>query len=94
MEKKMIKSQALLMHKVALLMLTRMDGVMVRCWAFPTIGSFFFEYGAIKLDFEKDKNPYSQEQVDAVCLALDDMLEEERKHAEKVLYTINHWRGM
>ena len=93
MEKKMIEAQAKLMHKAALLMLTRMDGVSVRCWTYPNIGSFFFEYGTILMEFDEDK-PFSQEQVDAVCLALDDMLDEERKHAEQVIYTINHWRGM
>lgn len=89
----MIESQAKLMHKAALLMLTRQDGVSVNSRIYPNIGRFIFEYGTIVLDFDEE-NPYSQEQVDAVCLALDDMLEEERKHAEKVLYTINHWRGM
>lgn len=93
MEKKIIESQAKLMHKAALLMLTRMDGVMVKCWAYPTIGSFFFEYGSIVLEYDEE-HAFSQEQVDAVALALDDMLDEERKHAEKVIYTINHWRGM
>ena len=93
MEKKMIESQALLMHKAALLMLTRQDGISVCTRVYPTIGRFYFEYGTIVLDFD-NVSPYSQEQVDAVALALDDMLTEERKRAEKVITTINHWRGL
>lgn len=81
------------MHKAALLMLVKNDGVAVICRAYPSIGALFFEYGSILLDFGKE-HPYSQEEIDAVCLALDDMLDEERKRCEKILYTINHWRGM
>jgi hypothetical protein len=93
MEKKMLEAQAKLMHKAALLMLVRNDGEMVTTSCYPSIESFSFEYGTIKLDFS-GANPFSQEQVDAVLLAMDDMLEDERKRAEKVVYTINHWRGM
>jgi hypothetical protein len=93
MEKKMIQSQALLMHKAALLMIVKQDGVMVNTRIYPNIGRFLFEYGTIVLDFDEE-HPYSQEQVDAVALALDDMLDEERKRCEKILYTINHWRGL
>lgn len=89
----MIESQAKLMHKAALLMLTRQDGVSVCTRMYPNIGRFVFEYGTIVLDFDEE-HPFSQEQVDATCLALDDMLTEERKHAEKIITTINHWRGM
>lgn len=81
------------MHKAALLMLVKNDGVTVRSWAFPNTGRLLFEYGSIVLDFDDD-HPFSQEETDAVCLVLDDMLDEERKRCEKVLYTINHWRGM
>lgn len=89
----MIESQALLMHKAALLMLVRRDEVSVNTRIYPNIGRFLFEYGTIVLDFDEE-HPYSQEQVDAVALALDDMLDEERKHAEKVFLTINKWRGL
>ena len=93
MEKIMIEAQAKLMHKAALLMLTRRDGISVNTRIYPNIGRFLFEYGTIVLDFDEE-HPFSQEQVDAVCLALDDMLTEERKHAEKIINTINHWRGL
>jgi hypothetical protein len=93
MEKKMLEAQAQLMHKAALLMLVRQDGEMVSTDCYPSIESFSFNYGTIKIRFDR-ANPFSQEQVDAVLLALDDMLTEERKHAEKVVYTINQWRGL
>ena len=89
----MLEAQARLMHKAALLMLIRQDGVMVSTDCYPSIESFSFEYGSIRLRFSPS-DPFSQEQVDTICLALDDMLEEERKHAEKVIVTINQWRGL
>ena len=89
----MKQAQAMLMHRAAMLMMVRQDGEMVSTDCYPSINSFTFEYGSISLHFNSS-NPFSQEQVDAVILALDDMIEEERKHAEKVILTINQWRGL
>ena len=93
MEKKMKEAQAMLMHRAAMLMMVRQDGEMVSTDCYPSINSFTFEYGSINLHFNSS-NPFSQEQVDACIFALDDMIEEERKHAEKVIVTINQWRGL
>lgn len=93
MEKKMKEAQAMLMHRAAMLMMVRQDGVMVSTDCYPSIDSFSFDYGSIRLRFSSS-NPFSQEQVDTVILALDDMIEEERKHAERVMFAISQWRGL
>lgn len=89
----MKEAQAMLMHRAAMLMMVRQDGVMVSTDCYPSIDSFSFDYGSIRLRFSSS-NPFSQEQVDTVILALDDMIEEERKHAERVMFAISQWRGL
>lgn len=88
----MIKAQASLMARAAVLMMASQDA---RVWTscHPNIGSFRFEFGdLVRLDFDEE-NPYNELQVSDAIKAMDDAIDEAYEKAQNTIQFINSWRG-
>ena len=92
MKEKMIKAQASLMARAAVLMMASQE---TQVWTscHPNIGSFRFEFGdLVSLDFD-DENPYDEQQVSDAIKAMDDAIELAYERAQNTIQFIKAWRG-
>lgn len=88
----MIKAQASLMARAAVLMMATQDAK-VRTSCYPSIGSFRFEFGElVSLDFDSE-NPYDEQKITDAISAMDEAIEQAYERAENTIQLINSWRG-